>query len=303
MKLTLDPGKGRRSINFIDNIPYTSATDEDGKRLTLSLMLQNGNSEMRLSSFVDDEIREGKQPLIIWINGFGWRKSDKNIMAAEMEFLAEHGYAVAFVSYRHSGSAKFPSQLIDIKSAVRFLRAHAEEYHLDGERVGTIGRSAGGHLSAFMAMNTLGYDEGDYLSISSTVQAAVDLFGPVDLVPLYDLNQRLIQDPSFRWHHALETHEGALLGGPEETLRERAAAASPINYISDATCPIQIIHGDQDPLVPLAISEEFYNRLLEKGKEETTEFIILKNGGHGTREFFQLEAKEYIASFFDRYLK
>ena len=141
MKWTIDPGKERRSINFIDNICYSHVTDLEGKPLDLylSLMVQNGNSEMRLADGRDDEVSTGLQPLIVWINGAGWRGCDKNLMTAEMQFLAEAGYAVAFPYYRSSAQGSFPAQIIDCKTALRFLRANAAKYGIDPARAGAIG--------------------------------------------------------------------------------------------------------------------------------------------------------------------
>lgn len=304
MRTILDPGKARRSINFVDNICFSHVTDLEGKPLPLymSLMLQNGNSEMRLADGRDDEVSEGKQPVIVWINGAGWRDCDKNLMSAEMHFLAENGFAVAFIDYRSSREGHFPSQLIDCKTAVRFLRAHAEEYGLDPDRIGTIGRSAGGHLSSFMAMNLDGCDSEEWAGFSSKISAAVNFFGPVDLVTLYDRTAEQIKVPGYRWSRMEETHEGALLGGDMNTLRQRAEAASPISYINEGMCPITIFHGDQDPLVPLEISESFYSALVAAGHESKADLYILKNGGHGTREFFQASTKAVITDFFKKHL-
>lgn len=304
MRRIIDPGKERRSINFLDNIRYSQVRDLQGEPvdLMLSLMVQNGNSEMRLASGRDDEVSTGLQPVIVWINGAGWRACDKNLMSAEMEFLAEAGYAVAFIQYRNSSQGHFPAQLVDVKTAIRFLRTHAEAYHLDPKRIGTIGRSAGGHLSAFCAMNLPGYDQGEWLQQGSEVQAAVDLFGPVDITALYDLNQPKLKDPSYRWHRESETHEGALLGGDEATMRERSFAASPVRFINKGMCPLAILHGDQDVLVPSSVSEDFYRRLVEAGLEGRSELYILKNAGHGTREFFQQSTKSLIVAFFDEHL-
>lgn len=308
MRTIIDPGKERRSINFIDNIVYSHVKDLYGNPLdlTLSLMVQNGNSEMRLADGRDDEVSTGKQPLIVWINGAGWRGCDKNLMAAEMHFLAEAGFALACIYYRSSAQGHMPDQLIDCKTAVRFLRAHADQYGIDPDRVGVIGRSAGGHLAAFMAMNLDGYDTDEWAGYSSKVQSAVDMFGPADIPYCSEINLKLIQKPDFRWHSMSETHEGALLGITDETSREElmelGAKASPINYVNDGMCPMAILHGDQDPLVPLEVSERLYRRIVEAGLEDRTEFYILKNGGHGTREFFQKSTKELIADFFSRTL-
>ena len=302
---TIDPGKERRSINFIDDIVYSRAVNLDGESigLTLSLLVQNGNSEMRLAAGKDDEVSTGRQPLVVWFNGAGWHDVDKNLMIAEMQFLAEAGFAVAFIHYRGSELAHWPAQLIDCKTAVRFLRAHADQYNLNTERVGVIGRSAGGHLAAWMAMNTEGYDTEEWAGFSSHVDAAVDMFGPVDLPVCMDHDQYIIDTvPNYRWKDLSESHGGKLLGGDMATLRERAAAASPNRFINDGMAPILIMHGDEDPLVPLEISRLFYQQLVDAGLEDRTDFYILKNGGHGTREFFQPSVKQLIADFFANHL-
>lgn len=306
MRHVIDPGKERRTINFVDHIVFSHVTDLENRPLdlTMSLMLQNGNSEMRLASGLDDEVSTGTQPLILWINGAGWRGPDKNIMVGELVFLAEAGYAVACIDYRSSAQGHWPDQLIDCKTAVRFLRAHAREYGIDPDRIAAFGRSAGGHLSAWMAMNTDGFDSREWADQSSKVSCAVDMFGTVDLTALNIQARKDIETiPNFRWRSLEESHGGALLGGDMDTLIERSPAASPIHYISDRTAPIAILHGDQDPLVPVEMSEDFYDRLVKAGLEAQSELYVVKNGGHGTRELFQNQVKALILAFFDQYLK
>ena len=258
MKRTIDPGKERQSINFIDNICYSHVTDLEGRPLDLylSLMVQNGNSEMRLADGRDDEVSTGLQPLIVWINGAGWRGCDKNLMTAEMQFLAEAGYAVAFPYYRSSAQGSFPAQIIDCKTALRFLRANAAKYGIDPARAGAIGRSAGGHLASWMAMNTDRFHSDEWADQLDTVSAAVDMFGPVDVKKLNLIEVERFKDPNHRWHSLEETHGGALVGGDPDTIIERSDAASPIFSMNDAMAPLLILHGNQDPLVPLYISEE-----------------------------------------------
>ncbi len=305
----LDPGRERRTINFLDSIRYSTVTDRSGSPLdlTLSLMVQNGNSEMRLASGRDDEVSTGRQPVILWFNGFGWRGEDKNMMAAEMEFLAEHGFAVAFVYYRGSGQGAWPAQMTDCRTAVRFLRAHADQYGLDPDHVGVIGRSAGGHLAAWMGLNLDFPDTDEWAGFSSQVQAAVDMFGPVDLPFLVRITQQHIKQPGFRWSTLGASHEGALLDLDDSMsdgeIQRICTAASPLYASKESACPMAILHGDQDPVVPLEVSERLYSSLVEAGLEDQTELYILKNGGHGTRELFQLSVKEVIADFFQRRLK
>ncbi len=305
MKYRIHPGNERRTINFIDNICFSHVKDLDGAPLDLylSLMVQNGNSEMRLASGRDDEVSTGLQPLIVWINGAGWRRCDKNLMSAELEYFAEQGYAVAFIQYRHSGQGHFPAQLIDCKTAVRYLRSHAAMYGIDSDRIIAMGRSAGGHLASWMAMNTDEFDSEEWADTSSRVQAAVDFFGPVDIRQCNLVEIEKMKDPHHRWHRLEETHGGALLGGDPDTMIDRSDAASPIHAIHKNMAPIMILHGDQDPLVPLAISEDFYDRLVAAGLENQSELCVVENGGHGTRELFQVEVKERVVSFLRKHVK
>ena len=306
MRHLIDPGKERRTINFADDIVYSHVRDLEGKPLDLamSLMLQNGNSEMRLAVGVDDEVSTGLQPLILWINGAGWRGPDKNIMIAELEYFAEAGYAVACIYYRGSDKGKWPAQLIDCKTAVRFIRAHAAEYGIDPNRIAAFGRSAGGHLASWMAMNTDGFDTDEWSEESSHVQCAVSFFGASDIEKLAGRTLKAIrEDPNFRWKTPAESHEGALMGGDPDTIQERGRAASPMYYINEKTAPLALFHGDLDPLVPVEISEDFYEKLVQAGLEGQSELYIVKNGGHGTRELFQNETKQLALEFFDRYLR
>ena len=309
MKTMIDPGKERRSINFVDNICFSHVTDLAGQPLELymSLMLQNGNSEMRSAAGRDDEVSTGRQPVIVWINGSGWRGADKNLMAAEMQFLAEAGFALACIDYRSSAKGHFREMVTDCKTAVRFLRANADKYGLDADHIGCIGRSAGGHLTSWMAMNTDGFDSEEYAGVSSKIQAAVDMFGPTDIPICTRINMKKFADPNFRWHCHKDTHEGAMLGVTDDMTDEQVLKlgweASPISAINEGMCPLTILHGDQDPLVPLEVSESFYNALCKAGLESRTDFYVLKNGGHGTREFFQPMTKQIIADFFTKVLR
>lgn len=307
MKKMIKPGRERKSINFIDNIVYSRQKDLDGNEMELkmSIMLQNGNSEMRLASGHDDEADDKTpKPAILWVPGGGYRGCDKNLMVAEMEFLADAGYVLASMYYRSSAEEHMPSQIIDVKTAIRFLRAHADEYEIDPERIGIIGRSAGGHLSALAAMNSDLYESEEWSGYSSKVQACCDMFGPVDFIKLIEVDEQdIATNPNCRWKCMEETHEGALLGGDASTLRERSKEFCPPYILTKEMCPMLILHGDCDKLVPCSISEDFYDRIVEAGMETRADFYILQGAGHGTREFFQPETKEIILEFFDRNLK
>lgn len=307
MKKIINPGFAKKSLTLLDNIVYSKQKDLNGDplELTMSVLLQNGNSEARLAAGEDDPREDhSPKPALLWIPGGGWRGTDKNLMLGEMAEFANAGYVVASIYYRSSAQGHFPDQLIDVKTALRFLRAHAKEYEINQERIGVFGRSAGGHLAAYAAMNTDSYDSGEWQGYSSRVQACCDMFGPVDIGALMDEESQRFDDPSFRWHSVEETHGGALIGGDPATIRQRAEDASPVNFITERMCPIQIFHGDNDPIVPCRLSSDIlYERICGAGLEERVQYYVLEHAGHGTREFFQDSVKELMISFFDRYLK
>lgn len=306
MKHYIDPGRKRNSVNFVDHIVYSRVKDLEGRDLDLdlSIMAQSGNIEMQTAGGVGPAQGEIEyHPAIVWVSGGGFRGVDKNQMIAETQFLADAGYTVVSVYYRSSAEGKFPDQIIDVKTAIRFLRAHADLYHIDVNRIGIMGRSAGGYLAAFMAMNHKEYESEEWSGYSSDVQAAYDMFGPADMVKLMEADAKaMAEDPNHRWKTVEETHAGAFLGGDPATMMERAKAASVNLKITKEMCPILIAHGDSDPLVPYYISEEFYDAIAAAGMEDREELYILKNGEHGSPEFFQEEMRKIALEFFDKYL-
>ena len=183
MKQYIDPGHKRKALNLIDNVVYAPRTDLEGKplELKLSVLLPNGNSEQKLAIGKDDPREDhSPKPALVWIPGGGWRGADKKLMLGEMSEFARAGYVVAAMYYRSSAQAKWPEQIKDVKTAIRFLRANADKYEIDPDRIGVMGRSAGGHLSAMAGMNTDNFESEEWSEFSSEVQATYDMFGPVD---------------------------------------------------------------------------------------------------------------------------
>ena len=306
MKKYINPGHGRKSLTLIDNIVYSNQTDLNSKPLELkmSIMLQNGNSEMKLATGEDDPKEDhGLKPALLWIPGGGWKGVDKNLMLGEMNQFADAGYVVASMYYRSSSEASFPAQIIDVKTAIRFLRANASKYEIDPDRIGVFGRSAGGHLAAFAAMNTDTFESEEWSGYSSKANVCCNMFGPTDMVALMNKEEQSFNDPDSRWHRIEDTHGGKLIGGDPSTIKERAKLASPVNYVNPDMCPMLILHGDNDPLVPMELSSDvLYSRIKEAGMEDRTDYYVLEGAGHGSREFFQDSVKQLMISFFDKYL-
>lgn len=231
-------------------------------------------------------------PLVIWIHGGAWLGGSKERTPALP--LLPKGYAVASIDYRLSQVAKFPAQIEDCKAAVRWLRAHAKEYHLDPDRFGVWGSSAGGHLVALLGtsggVKELEGDEGSR-EYSSRVQAVCDWFGPTDFL-------RMIGMPSQIDRASPDCPEALLIGGPLQQNKEKADRANPITYITKDDPPFLIMHGDQDMTVPFNQSELLYDALKKTGVEVT--LVTVKGAGHG---FGGPQVQAWVEAFFDRQLK
>lgn len=259
--------------------------------------VENGDKAQVLDLYYPEK-SEKPVPLVIWIHGGAWSGGTKNV-GAQLALL-EKGYAVASVEYRLTHVAIFPAQIEDCKAAVRWLRAHAAEYHLDSAHFGVWGSSAGGHLVALLGTSggvkelegNLGNAEQ-----SSRVQAVCDWFGPSDLGNL-SAQQSAISKMN---HDAPNSPESKLIGGPVPQNLDKAAKASPLTYVSKDSSPFLIMHGDLDPLVPLKQSESLHEKLKAAGVEST--LIVIKGAGHGGRQFDEPENRAKLLEFFDKHLK
>jgi acetyl esterase/lipase len=233
-------------------------------------------------------------PLIIWVHGGAFRMGSKTD-DVPLEYL-EHGFAVASLNYRLSQHAIFPAQIEDVKVAVRWLRAHAEQYQLDPSRFGAWGASAGGHLVTLLGLtgNTSTFNIGEYLDISSQVQAVVDHFGPTDFLQMD--TQRL---PEGMIHDPPDSPESELVGGAIQEHPDRVAEANPINYVTGDAPPFLIVHGDHDPLVPYQQSVILNNALVAQGV--SVSFYTVIGAGHG--DFQDPQVAKITLKFFELYLK
>lgn len=213
------------------------------------------------------------KPAIIHFHGGGWFKGQASRGTAE--HFARNGYVGISVNYRLSGEAIFPAAVHDGKAAIRWARAHAEEYGIDPERIGVFGGSAGGHLAALIGLSANDvYLEGDgpHSEYSSTVQAVVDNYGPTDFSKMNDA-------PGNMDHDSPQSPESRFLGGPVREMDEQVRRANPITYVDPSDPPILMFHGREDMSVPFHQSELLLHELQRKGVK--VRLIPVDHAGHG----------------------
>lgn len=277
-----------------------SARIPDGAQALRDLpYVTDGHERQKLDLYLPANTT-GPVPVVVWIHGGGWASGEKNGGAPLNQGYLSRGYAVASLGYRLSGHALFPAQIQDCKAAIRWLRAHAQQYNLDPERIGVWGASAGGHLVALLGATNGNriFDVGEHLDQSSDVQAVCDYYGPTDLLQM-DAHAvpgaRLI-------HNSPNSPESRLVGGPiqEEPYRALATQVNPIPYLTKNAPPFLIVHGDKDPAVPHHQSILLYEALTKISVP--VRFHTIKGAEHG-RGFAGPEIRAMAAAFFDHHLR
>lgn len=233
------------------------------------------------------EDKTKKYPCVVWVCGGGWLSIDKSAHLAYLSQLARSGFVVASVEYRTSNEAVFPTQLQDVKSGIRYLKAHADRYSIDTKRIGVMGESAGGYLASMAGLvNDKKYDVGDYLEQSSKVYAVCPWYPPTDLSK-FPFKSELQAQASF---------ESLMMGKNIFTHKDEAFKISPVSYVTKDAPPFLIIHGTGDSTVPFSQSEILHDKLTEFDCDAT--LIAINGAEHADINFYQDIILDKIIKFF-----
>ena len=227
----------------------------------------------------------GPLPVIAHVHGGGWSMGSR-LMARPhvLPHVASGHYAAVAIGYRLTGEAAHPAQIHDVKAGLRWIRANAERYGFDPDRICVMGASAGGHLAALVGTTNGSAAHAGSLGpspeLASDVACAIPVFGPMDLT------KRL---------ENLSPSVAALLAGPEEERTARAREASPLLHVDPQDPPHYLIHGTADPLVPYADSVTIDAAF--RGAGVATALLTIEGGGHG--DFFDERVTTRVRAFLD----
>lgn len=250
----------------------------------------------------------GPFPVIIAIHGGGFMMGDKaDGQLVPMLKALDRGYAVVSVNYRLSGEAAFPAAVNDVKAAIKYVRANAEKYNLNGNKIATWGGSAGGNLAA-MAGTSGDVKELEDASlgnadVSTKVQAVVDWFGPIDF---NQMDAQFTKSGIGQANHtAADSPESKYLGakGGLTTVADLVKKASPETYITKDDPAFFIEHGTKDGNVPTEQGVNFAASLKKIIGDDKVTLILLEGAGHGTSEFSTTENVNKVLDFLDKKLK
>lgn len=262
----------QRRISFPDGVTglpdLRYATISGYRPLTLDLYLP------------PDGTGGGAHPFVMYVHGGGWSGGNSRNSGAFENFpevlasIAARGYVVASINYRLSGEEPFPSNIQDVKSAIRWLRTNAEEYGIDKSRGVVWGPSAGGHLAALAAMSCgvealepavpggrgRGAPPAEAASLESDcVQGLVAWYG------LFDFETARFPP-------------GVFGCAGSDCDPELLRLASPVDQVDPSDPPVLIIHGELDQTIPVEQAREFYRVLQENNVQ--SELIVVPGVGH-----------------------
>lgn len=282
----LDTTGDEVGVTYVPNVEYECI---DGISRVLQILIPTSRNAK--------SPREGRPasrfyPCIVYVQGSAWMKQNVYANLPCIARLAARGYVVAIVEYRESSLAAFPSPVRDARNAVRFMRAHAEEYAVDPTRVAVMGDSSGGHTATYAAI--LHDDETEhnlFPGVSAEVGCVVNYYGSTD-VCFDDSN------PSTPSHNLPDSPEGMEMGGIN--LREDDAARELLTVrcnIDEGTevAPMIHFHGTKDRTVNARCSVLLHQHLVATGHE--SRLYLLRGADHGGPEFWTPEVLDLVDAF------
>lgn len=216
-------------------------------------------------------------PCVMVIQGGGFSPQDGKRFRSFAEYLAEHGFAAATIAYRGRPKHTYKDTMADVRSAVRYVRSVSGEYGIDPDRIGAMGRSAGGTLAVLLAVMDEPEDGGSEAPTqSSRIQAAAGFAGVYDFVARFTDAEQIALQPR---HETKSDTNGEWIG--EDFSADSAAwrDASAINHVGAADPPVLFIHCKDDSTVPWPQSQQMYEKM--RAARIDAEIEIYKTGGHG----------------------
>lgn len=267
----------------------------DGERHTLDVYLPNEG--------------QGPFPVIVDIYGGGLIFGDKSSHKLEPALrLLDKGYAVVSVDYSLIHQKDFPFQIYEIKAALRFLRAHADEYQLDMNRVALMGESSGAHL-AVMTGVTASVDVlqnpfmGDNNNQPETVNAIIAMYGPYEFDQFVDQFNESGVTPKYAETGTVESFEGQMFNqqAPKD-VPQRVKMYSPKMYFNAEMPPILAFAGTADAVVPYQQTVNMINGAREFVSEDKAVLHLVEGTGHGPADYMSPEFTDEKAAFLAKWL-
>jgi acetyl esterase/lipase len=235
---------------------------------------------------------EASRPAVLEVHGGGWQHGSRLLSLSESGAatdLVDAGFVVASIDYRLAPANPWPDQIIDVKCAVRYLRAHADDLGIDPNRIAALGTSAGGQLVSLLGTTGTSalWDTGPYPDESSAVEAVVDEFGPADL-------------DAGGWPPGSIAMIQRVFGAAPGSSSPVLAQASPVAHVSAGDPPFLIVQGTVDQVVPMTQSEQLAAQL--RTDHVPVDLVMVAGGRHGLETPGENPTPPAIAALITAYL-
>lgn len=269
-------------------VPDVTFSTKTGKELKMQLLIP-WSFEMDSSQVY---------PTVIFLQGSGWTFPDVTYELPQLAEFSRQGYVVATITHRsYLDGEAMPAFLEDSKTAIRFLRSHWKEYGVNPEKIGFWGTSSGGNTAQLVALtgDDPRYQTSEWSNVSDQISCAVSCFGPTDLNELY-------QESGKQFEEGNEQRIQQMLGGSLSQKQELIQAMSPIKIVDDrkTECPLFLLHGTADRVVPCQQSEQMFDKVTQAG---ILSQLLLVEGADHEGDFWSEAVYNRILHFFDSYLK
>ncbi len=245
---------------------------------------------------VNDE--STKFPLIVFSQGSSWMKQDMGKEIVQLSSFAKRGYVIALAEYRSAEVRGFPSQVLDTRSAVRFLYNNAERYNIDKDNIILWGTSSGAHtvLMCAVTQNLPEFSYEDIKNETLSFRAVIDYYGPTDIT-------KLVPEEDGYKYVGQESPIPYLIGNvnlwhsPEITDK-----MIPMNYIDkyQIKTPMFILHGTNDSMVHHSQSIDLYECLVKN--EVPAEIYLVDNAAHGGGCFWTEAVFDRVEKFISKHI-
>lgn len=251
--------------------------------------------------------RDNPVPCLMQIHGGGFVNGDKRDMS-NTTFIGviNHGYAYVSIEYRKATDAPFPQPIMDCKAAIRWIKAHANEYGIDGARLAVCGNSSGGNYALLMATTpNLPFFEDDSMGnpgYDTTIQACIALYPVINSSSI--IEERVMNGMSDGNPAGPEAAECRYLGARIVDLDyDYVQKSNPGQYVTSQVCPIMLRQGMADRLVPYQQAVVFAEQVRQCAGEDRIDFALVEGAGHADPPFKQPIILEQALAFLDKHLK
>ncbi len=275
------------ALGMIDEIQMEFPVPDDVTEIKDLVYNTVDSTDLHLDIYYPENINK-KQPLLLFIHGGGLSKGNKKDYLRYTCDFAQRGYVTATVQYRFVDKVKYPEQIYEVISAVRWLKQNADSFHIDTSKIALIGGSAGGLLAmmvGYSADTDIFKTGGD--SVSYNVEAVVDLYGPVDFTTPYAREHSIVK---------------RMFGKTYDEEPDIYKKYSPLSFVSADDPPTLVFQGTIDDLVPVSQSDTLVTRLKTVGVP--VEYHRLKGWPHAMDVEVNVNkyCQYYMNRFFEKYL-